>query len=268
MSDLPPSVFYLPERRSQATQSIQSWAVLHCSIDFGIGLLGWYPLPGAATASLVASLGAGIPIYQGLARDLSAIYEAPNDDVIANRLLTAGMVQHAASTVAVEVVGQFGPDFLADIASDIIHELGLGFVVGTFVPILGPLLASGLDVAVAATMTWRVGIMIVGYYENGRRFPGGSREKAYEGSKRMTGGLSPTINGRCDLADIPSTFPEVGSWQAKRVAEEVLTILHYAPKTPFSTIRQDLLKKGIKAEIADEALKIAAEKLAQRAKDQ
>ena len=59
--DMPNCVFGLESRNAEAQKVITSYAVKHAAMDVGIGLAGLLPIPGAATAALIAAIVAQAP---------------------------------------------------------------------------------------------------------------------------------------------------------------------------------------------------------------
>lgn len=247
----------LADRNRRAAEIIQSYAVLHAGTDALLGLGGFLPLPGAAPASMIVALGAQIPIYRSLAGVLSGIYETP-EDTISRRYLYGGMALDTALTVAADaatqaasdLASQFGMAFLAEIGSHLLGEMLLGFC-GSFVPILGGFLSMGLDVAIAATMTWRVGTMISIYYQNGGRWVR-SRKETYPIAKRLTGGLSVKTVDRVDLNKIPKAAPEVFNHLVEQLMQFVQT--HKEVGTPREKVHEMLVRKAFPRELIDEAI--------------
>src|SRR5262245_5978405 len=73
-----------PDRNRRAKAVIESTAVLHAGADAAIGLagiVGGLFVPGAGAVAVVAALVTQAPVYRSLARELSAIYETPQDTI-------------------------------------------------------------------------------------------------------------------------------------------------------------------------------------------
>ena len=255
----------LPERNRRAAETIQSYAVAHAGTDAVIGLGGFLPIPGAAPASVVAALLVQIPMYKSLARELSSIYQRPQD-AITRRYLRGGITLDSALTVSADVVGhgvselaeQFGRAFLAEIGSELIREMATGFAM-SFIPVIGGLVSTGLDVAVAATMTWRVGTMIAIYYQNGGRWVE-DRKETYERSKDLTGGISPEMVRRVDLDDIPHRVPEVHEHLVEEAVRFIMNLRRANPDVGVATLHEILRDNGFPDDVAEEAIKRAMKK--------
>ena len=187
MSTVP--AFDLPDRNALARKTIGRYAWKHVKqdalIDLG-GIVGGFFVPGAGYAALGASVVAGLPVYQGLARDLSFIYQAPRD-LIVNRLNVDHLVLDAGLTVGVGAAALVGQEFLLEIAAEVLHEIGLSSLT-SFIPVVGGVAAAGLGVAIAATMTWRIGAMTVLYYQFGGKWIN-DRPTTWERGKAWVGGL-------------------------------------------------------------------------------
>lgn len=104
-------------------------------------------------------------IYQPLSRKLAQIYLASPDELTSaqEEIVAVGVVQGGL----LDMVAQFfGADFMAQIAGDLLLELGVGAAL-TQIPILGAIAAAGLDWVIATKMTERVGLMTAMYFQNG-----------------------------------------------------------------------------------------------------
>jgi hypothetical protein len=244
--------YSFPERNGFAKATIQKYATQHAATDAAIGLAGFLPVPGAAPATIVASLAIQIPIYKSLARDLSRIYEAPLDEVTSVMLNNALWLSSGAKMTA-DMAGEFGREFITEVGSELVGEMGMGFA-ASFIPIIGGLFSMGLEIAVAATMTWRVGTMIAIYYQYGGRWIT-NRHETYERAKDMTGGLSPGINERVNLDNIPRNIPEVLQYQAEELARFVADLLSVNADLSDNKIREILRKKGVPDEVIEEVIR-------------
>lgn len=244
--------FDFPERNRLATAAIEKYAVTHATVDAGIGLAGFLPVPGAATASIIASMAVQVPIYRALARDLAQIYESPYDD-IAKGIVRSGVVIGSALELGSEMVSQFGMEFAQEIGLEVVKEIGFGLF-ASLIPVLGGFVSTGLDIAIATTMTWRVGTMIAIYYQNGGQWVG-SRHQTYEHAKELTGGLSERVEKRVDLDDVPRKVKPVGEYQTSQLMRFVQELLKCAPNLTDAMIREILVTKGVLIEIANDVIR-------------
>lgn len=248
-------------RNERAMRTIESCAADHALIDAGIGFAGFAPIPGAGLLSIGGSLAAQVPVYRGLARRLAEIYEAkpghsPTDAMIDGLLLDSTMTAGAGTLAlgpGVSWEDAFNGEFFAEIIGDLVREIGLGGLL-SIVPILGGFATIGLDVAIAATMTWRVGTMVSIYYQNGGKWLV-SRNRTYELSKELGGGLSPKIQDRLDLNQISNRISEVRKWMVEKVTNFIRALLAKAPNTPIQRVREFLRKKEIPPSIIEESIK-------------
>jgi hypothetical protein len=193
-----------------------------------------------------------IPIYKSLAGDLSRIYEAPLDEVT-NVMLRTGVFAGSLAKRAADMAGEFGSEFITEVGTELLGEMGMGFAV-SFISIIGGLFSMGLEIAVAATMTWRVGTMIAIYYQNGGKWVN-SRHDTYERAKDLTGGLSPTIDSRVNLDDISRKIPEVRRYHTEELTRFIVELLGVNSEMSDEKIREILRKKAVPGEIIEEVIK-------------
>jgi hypothetical protein len=259
------SVYHLRTRNAEASKSIARRAEMHRTRDAIIGAAGFLPIPGAGPMSIVASIAAGVPIYRSLARDLSIVYKAPRD-AISEALVGGGIVADAGGTVAAELIGQFGVDFLQELGSEFLLGAGVGFAASA-IPVLGGLFSVGLDMALAATMTWTVGTMISMYYQHGERWID-DRNETCKWAKSMVGGLSPAVEDRVDLDDIPKKTPEILEWRIAEAFEIGKGFVNAAPTATLKEVRKMLRDLEFTEEQIDEAVRRVAAYLSRKRRDQ
>ena len=268
------AIYHLAERNARAQETIASYAALHVGTDACIGMGGFLPIPGAGTASIVAAIAAGIPIYKKLAADLCVIYEGPSDANIDRRLaggiLTDGALTaapHLVSAAGAALAEQFGKEFLWEIKDEVIKELGLGVLV-SWLPVVAGFLTVGWDIAVAASMTWRVGTMISMYYQYGSRWLNDSRHATWETAKDMTGPLSPQVTDRVDLSDVPSKVPEIFEWQVDKAVEVAMSFFKSMPTASEEDFRQMLCDLEFSEEVIEAALVRIMKEVKRRTREQ
>lgn len=148
-------------------------------------------------------------------------------------------------------------EFMSEIFSELMHEIGVGFVVSA-IPIIGGFAAIGLDAALAATMTWRVGTMVSIYYQNGQRWVK-DRHSTYEIGKGLVGGLSPIIAERFDLNSIRNRVPEVNETQVRELLRFVWKLHDRVSKKGFTLedddIRDSFKDQKIPKDLLDEVIR-------------
>jgi hypothetical protein len=216
------ALFNLKERNRIAQGIIRDYAVGHAKADVGIGILGTV-IPGAGMAALLASIAVQGPlVYQPMAKRLAAVYSVSPDEVTEQLVSNAVFVGGIA-----DVASELASEFMMEIASELLQEAGLGAAI-SWIPIFGGVVAAGLDVVIAATLTWRVGTMISIYHQNGGRWVE-DRHATYELAHKLVGSLSPATSNRVRLDNISSKIPEVQDRQ-------VSYILRSRWRTRFSAI--------------------------------
>lgn len=249
----------LEERNRIANATIKRYAKRHATMDVAIGAAGFF---GLAVPALIAAIVAQSPvIYKPLARELGDIYncgvdEQTNDIVYRNLVFTG----------AADIANQFGSEFIASVAGELISEAGFGTLFG-FIPIVGGVIGGALDYAIATVMTWRVGTMVAIYYQNGGAWVG-SQKQTLELAKGMTGnfgfGLDDLVsrftgndrqNLDVNLNSIPTQIPQVFESQVRSLRPFVDMLLK-AANSDF--VRSQLQAKGIPPSVIDGVLKAAA----------
>lgn len=189
--DMPNCVFGLEERNEAAHKVITTYAIKHAAMDVSIGIAGFLPIPGAATAALIGAILLQAPLVYGpMTRELATIYNAAPDSQT-SKIIT--------ETVEMGALADVGIEFLKEIATDLISEAAAGLAL-TAIPFVGGLLAAGLDATIAATLTWRVGTMVAAYYQNGGTWIG-NRKNTYQLASETVGSFSPKTTDRANLDD-------------------------------------------------------------------
>jgi uncharacterized protein (DUF697 family) len=248
----------LDERNRIARDFIKSYANKHAAMDVVVGLVGLIPflnIPALATAIAAQSP----VIYQPLARDLAKVYMAEPEQL---RAATEDIV-HAISvqTRALDVAADFGTEFMLQIASELLMEVGWGVLGAMFIPVVGGAVGAALDYLIATQMTWRVGTMVSMYFQNGASWVENQRH-TFELAKKMTGsihvGISDLLNGkfknhtpRADLNEIRQAVPTVGQNLLTNV-RRLVSMLRGA--TSDDKIRDILRAQGIPIDLIDAAL--------------
>jgi hypothetical protein len=149
------------ERLREADDIVARYTRRHIGIDVVIGVAGLTPIPGAAPAALVASIGLQTPvIYQPMARAIAELYRGTY-----NKYLSELALASAAAAGTLDVAADFGIAFLKDMALELAREHSLGFG-ASLIPFIGGFAGAALDVVVARKMTKIVGAMSIIYCEN------------------------------------------------------------------------------------------------------
>src|ERR1700688_557940 len=148
------------QRLTSAETIIRKYASRHVKMDVFIGIVGI--LPGAGTIALLGAIAAQKPaIYDPMLRELAALYgrgnRAPYGDLAVHGNFVGG---------GMDVVGEFGVEFIKESARELLMEVGLGVAVSCL-PIIGGIAGAGVDIYVARKMTKIVGCMGLIYCENG-----------------------------------------------------------------------------------------------------
>jgi len=235
------AVYGLEDRNRMVRVVIQDYAVCHAAADVAVGLAGLF-IPGGGLAAMAASIAGQVPlVYRPMAAKISAIYQAEPNEVTDSIVQVGGIVGAGADLVA---------DFLSEIAGELIQEVGSGSLLAAL-PVLGSIFAAGLDAAIGATLTWRVGTMVSIYWQNGGEWVG-DRRTTYEIARRLVGKISPTVDDRVSLDGIAQSVPQVMQRQIDFVKSMARTLL--AAETPRTMIRDLLIKQGIPIDLVDLAL--------------
>lgn len=177
-------------KRTDVEALIADYVRRHQNMDVWIGLAGFAPIPGAGLASMVAAVAVQAPIvYQPMAKDIAAIYGRMPDGTTLWEVGRGGV-----GGGLLDIAADFGVEFFKEIGMELVQEAGLGGLL-SIIPIVGGAVSIVLDRIIAKKMTWRVGMMIALYYENGCKWVG-SRKATYElVSRRLRGKAAeqPTI---------------------------------------------------------------------------
>ncbi|MFZ0771389.1 MAG: hypothetical protein WCA49_17215 [Candidatus Sulfotelmatobacter sp.] len=259
------TLMHLEDRNARAQEIIQSYSRLHAGMDVAVGLAGL--LPGAAIPALIAAIAAQSPIiYQPMARDLAAVYTVDEDYISQNIEQVRGVLKNAAlQTGFLDVASEFGTEFIMQIGGELLTEAGLGIMASLCVPVLGGAIGAALDYLIANMMTWRVGIMVSIYYQNGGDWLS-SRHETFEEAKRMTGGIATSVgevldakkrerNVRVDLNSLRTKIPQIAELQVRSV-KGIIDMMRDAMSN--DQIRAALLGKGIPVDIIEKALSLSA----------
>jgi hypothetical protein len=235
---------HLPERNALAATIIAASATQAATAKAGMSFEG--------DATFLAAFGAGQFVDESLARDLTFVYAAPRED-ISRCLASNGAPPAVPIDVKAELAGLFETKFLAEVGLDLLQEMGR-WDVPAFPSRLAAAISITLLASVAATATWRLGVMISIYHQNGGRWIV-SRTETYQRAKAMVaGGLSPGVASRANLDDIRLNISEIRDYQTDIAADLVASVLRYAPATHHKMLRRELREQGFPAPIIEAAL--------------
>lgn len=232
----------LEQRNRLAQALIDSYGTKHAFMDVGVGLVGL--IPGLGIPALLTSLGAQVSvIYQPLARDLAHIYLTDSDRLGAVSGVTPYVpyvLGEAGLLIAADVAGDFGAEFIKEIAGELILAMGAG-AASTFIPVLGALFSAGLDYAIAKKITACVGRMVSIRFQSGM-LHNFDRKETYRTAKSLD----------CSLDDIRTKVPDVNRALVRTVRLDVESMRESGVKD--DAIRQILCKREVPDDIVDAAL--------------
>lgn len=197
------------DKRRSVSTTIAEYAQMHAAADVGMTLATCW-LPGGGLIAMAGAMAIQAPlVYKPLARQIAKNYLVSNVDAEVQAAINETAIEGAEWDVA----GEFGIEFFKEIISEILTEIGLGAVLGA-IPFIGSGVAIWYDRKIAATLTWRVGVSIALYYENGCEWIV-DRKTTYEKAHSLvTGGLSANTTDRCNLDSFSRQVPGLRDRQA------------------------------------------------------
>ena len=227
----------LAERNAKAEKLIAGTALWHGGLDVIIGLAGTV-IPGAGAAGVATSMALQIPIYHGMIERLAVIYSTQPD-----KLNMYDFTESVAIGGAAMFAAEFGIEFLSEIAKGILLEYGFTLAASVF-PVIGSWVGAGLDLAIATTMTWRLGTMTSIYFQNGHNWVE-SRKATYIIAKRI---VSNFLGEDVKIIDSDLLAVEVPSILENRVQTTLGLIESFRDLDPLATnekILNVLISRGI-----------------------
>jgi hypothetical protein len=242
------TIFGLQSRNRLAEKVIGNYAKNHRWLDVGVGVIGTFvPIPGASLAAMLACVAAQGPFfYKPMAKELGKIYLAPMDHH-AERIVSEGMFEGAGWDIG----NEFTASFLAEIAGEIISEMGWGAAAAA-VPFIGGMIGATLDAFVATTMTWRVGTMVSVYYQNGGAWLG-SRRESFEVAKDFVGKPSLKAENRVNLDEVAIHHKQIIDRQLMTLKSVLLDpLLQISPDE--EKIRSVLMGRHLSEELVEAAI--------------
>ena len=238
--NIPNSAYYLSNRNTKAKQTITKFASRHMAMDVGIGVVG--TVPGLGIPALIASIVAQVPlIYHPMIKELSVIYSSSPNEVTSSYIAQALAIDIAYQPASDILISDMGVDFMTEIIGEIISEGGIGAAIGTFIPIVGGIVAAGLDAIIASKLTWRVGTLTAMYFLYDEEWIG-NRKETYNIAKKEIGTVLPGNTGNLDSA---VKNEHVCRKIVQGIIDKIKTIKKYAPNLSNSQIKNDLLKEGL-----------------------
>ena len=205
-------------KRRAVTAIVEDYARNHQAADVGITLATcWLPAGGLMATAGALAIQAPL-VYQPMVREIGRTYMAgaPDDDMRA--LVHDTAIEGAQWDLGV----LFGVGFFEEILTELLREMGVGALLGV-IPFLGSIAAAVLDAKVAATLTWRVGLMAAIYYENGCAWLV-DRKTTYERTHLLIHGLSAKTEERFDMSRVADTVDGVREQQRTLLQRYVDTI--------------------------------------------
>jgi hypothetical protein len=242
-------MYHAAKKRSQVETIIAATASSHAITDAAFNLAGFLPIPGAGLIGAAASIAAQAPLfYQPMVRKIAATYMRPVDAEMADLTTDAAWLG-----AEFDIAAFFGAEFIGGLVQEIIVEAGAGYALAKFIPFVGPFLSGGMDAVIASTLTWRVGVTAVLFYENGLSWPGGDQKATYQTAKDVGGGFTQTEK-RVDLNTLRSKVPEINKTSVRTTMELVKMLRGFS--IPVDQIRRKLKEEnGIDTDIVEAALR-------------
>jgi hypothetical protein len=200
-------------KRSSVSTLITSYAQGHQVADVGLNILTFF-VPGGGLVAMAGAMAIQAPlVYQPMERAIAKVYLVNNYDTEVRAALNDATIEGAEW----DVTGAFSVAFFQEILVEVFQEIGVGAIL-CLIPILGTLIAAAYDAKIAATLTWRVGLTVALYYENGCEWLG-DRRTTYEKARFLiTGGLSAKTANRANINDAWQRVDGLGERQASLLA--------------------------------------------------
>lgn len=187
---------------------------MHAAADVGMTLATCW-LPGGGLIAMAGAMAIQAPlVYKPLARDIAKSYLVNTVD----SEVRAAINETAIEGAEWDLGGAFGIEFFQEILSEILTEIGLGALLGA-IPIAGSVAAAFYDRKIAATLTWRVGVSVALYYENGCEWIVDRKTTYAKAHSLVTGGLSAKTTDRCDLNSLGNRVSGLRERQASLLAQ-------------------------------------------------
>ncbi len=239
-------IFGLNKRHQSVERIIEGYASNHRIVDGAVGaavnLVPFLPL--AATPILVS---AQAPlVYRPMSRKIAEIYFAPtdisfHDEADLDEEYHKSQVADFQNRLNNIQNGLFPLEFLLEIAKEIAAEAAVGNLIAA-IPFFGMAASVAMDVMVAATMTWRVGLMTAFYCCNFEDWLG-TRKDTYELSKKFVGPLSPKSNRRVDIGQVLAMNEDISEKHLSQLKIDFFDRLRLAGQSREQILESALLNQ-------------------------
>lgn len=202
-------IFNLEKKHLDVENLVHSYASRHRIVDMVIGgASNFIPVPGAAFLATAALVSAQTPlVYQPLSKGVASIYSKSITSTETSFSDESNVDENQ------EYNQIYNIQFLLEIAQELVSEVTTGSIVAA-IPFIGFAAAAAMDAMIAATMTWRVGLMTSIYYCNFGEWIG-SRRETFEIAKKHIGPLSARSKNRIGIQEIISKNDEILEKQRK-----------------------------------------------------
>jgi hypothetical protein len=232
-------VFDFEKRNQLVVQRIEKAKSTSRITNIALGLPGFLPFPGAAFASLTASiLAQAAIIIPGLTNDIGRIYLATPEEL--KEVNSKFIFPSGTQVSAIDIGSLFGIEILQPIIADLLASVGIG-VATVALPVIGGAIALGIDAFVMPNLTANVGRMTSIFYQNQARWKNNSQDETYQVAKNMGD----------DLNGIRRSVAEVRGTLLTNVKSIIKMMI---PDLSKERIREILRQRGIPDDLIDEAL--------------
>ncbi len=253
------SVFQLEDRDAKAMNIITDAAVKNAAMSGGIGFLGnLIPIPGVSLGAQVVEAGAQFAlIYKPLVTDLAAVYTS-SPDSFSTTLIIGGMAADLGTSLAVQQLRPLIERILKQILQRTAIEI-LGKEIATLLPLISAGIVATADAALAAYITWVVGVAVAGHFEGGEKWLEQKKELiAYVKSLiQKTGFLSsftPKAKNAVDLNRLWRDDGEIRENLLYAVLETIKIVRRIAPGANYKQLHEALAASKIPEDLLEEAL--------------
>jgi len=244
-------IFGLEKRHLLAQEVLESYANRHRFVDgFVGGISSFVPIPLFSNAASLALVTAQVRVvYRPLSRKIASIYlgKLENEALSFHEEAVMDAAQAAAKLAEFENKLNslqntlFNLEFLLEILHDVMGETLVGNAISA-IPFIGMAASITMDMMIAATMTWRVGMMTALYCCNFEEWLG-TRKDTYEISKRFVGPLSIKSKKRVDFSTIFEKNDSIIEKQIELLKCEFFDVLVREGKTNQQIVAEALKRQ-------------------------
>jgi uncharacterized protein (DUF697 family) len=259
---------YLDARNRAAETIISETARNHALLDAAVdAAAGLSPIPFTSGVALGGQLLTQVKhIYPQMIKKLAVIYGAEPpaqfhevsdlatvEEALIDALILAaetGLLEDLAGEAKSELAAEFGQSFLIGLIQEALKESAAGLAVAQ-IPWVGVPAGAAVAAQLAYKLTWRVGITLSIYFQNGCQFLGGKKATMQlvktEFVRRPTG---PLPDGQLDSVrrKVPPVMQRLVDHIRMEVNEARLT------GTDDLTVRTSMLGNGYPSDIVDAAM--------------